>query len=93
MWPFKRKRQESRENVFLIDEEDYKQHIKEHLLLELLCEHMEENRYGDWTISRMWMEAIKDGMEESFDGSWEQALATYTTTDLGKKYSIYVKQK
>lgn len=93
MWLFKRKQQDPRENVFLIDEETYKQHVKEHLLLELMCEHMEENRYGDWTISRMWMEAIKKAVEESFEGSWEQALAAYTTTDLGKKYSIYVKQK
>ena len=93
MWPFKRKQQEHRENIFLINEEAYKQHIKEHLLLELMCEHMEENRYGDWIIPRMWIEAIKKGVEESFEGSWEQTLDAYTTTNLGKKYSIYIKQK
>jgi hypothetical protein len=92
MWPFKRNK-EPRESVFLIDEETYKQHIKEHLLLELMCEHMEENRYGDWTITRPWMEAIKQGVGESFEDSWQQALASYSLSDLGSKYSIYVKQK
>lgn len=58
-----------------------------------MCEHMEENRYGDWIIPRMWIEAIKKGVEESFEGSWEQTLDAYTTTNLGKKYSIYIKQK
>lgn len=92
MWPFKRNKG-PRESVFLIDEETYKQHIKEHLLLELMCEHMEENRYGDWTITRPWMEAIKKVVRESFEDSWQQALASYSLSDLGSKYSIYVKQK
>ena len=92
MWPFKRNKG-LRESVFLIDEETYKQHIKEHLLLELMCEHMEENRYGDWTITRPWMEAIKKVVRESFEDSWQQALASYSLSDLGSKYSIYIKQK
>ena len=84
---------DSKEKAFLITEEAQKQNMKEHIILELLCKHMEENRYGDWTISRRWMEAIQKGVEESFDDSWEQTLANLTTVDFDKKYSIYVTQK
>ena len=84
---------DSKEKAFLITEEAQKQHIKEHIILELLCEHMEENRYGDWTISRRWMEAIQKGVAESFDDSWEQTLANFKTVDFDKQYSIYVTQK
>ena len=93
MWPFKKSQPVEREKAFLITEEAQKQHITEHIILELLCEHMEENRYGDWTISRRWMEAIQKGVEESFDDSWEQTLANLTTVDFDKQYSIYVTQK
>ena len=84
---------DSKEKAFLITEEAQKQNMKEHIILELLCKHMEENRYGDWTISRRWMEAIQKGVEESFDDSWEQTLANFKTVDFDKQYSIYVTQK
>ena len=93
MWPFKKSKPVEKEKAFLITEEAQKQNMKEHIILELLCKHMEENRYGDWTISRRWMEAIQKGVEESFDDSWEQTLANLTTVDFDKQYSIYVTQK
>ena len=84
---------DSKEKAFLITEEAQKQNMKEHIILELLCKHMEENRYGDWTISRRWMEAIQKGVEESFDNSWEQTLANLKTIDFDKQHSIYITQK
>ena len=93
MWPFKKSKPAEKEKAFLITEEAQKQNMKEHIILELLCYHRQENSIGDWTKSRIWMEAIQKGVEESFDDSWEQTLANLTTVDFDKQYSIYVTQK
>ena len=93
MWPFKRKESQPRETIFLISEEAQKQHIKEHMLFQLLNEHMEENRYGELVLPRIWVEAIPKAMEEGFDKAWDQALASYTTANLGTKYQVYVVPK
>ena len=59
--------------------------------MELMCEHMEENRYGDWTITRPWMEAIKKVVGESFEDSY-QTLGQSILFTLSKNNQTYSKR-
>lgn len=92
MWPFKKSPPVEREPVFLITEEAQKQHIKEHMLLELLCDHLEYHN-GQWILPGIWMEGIQKAMEEGYDRVWAETMATYKTENLGTKYKLYVPNK
>ena len=92
MWPFKKSRPAEKEKAFLITQEAQKQHIKEHMLLELISEHLEYHN-GQWVIPGIWMDGIQKAMEEGYDKVWAEAMATYTTTNFGTKYEIYVASK
>lgn len=85
MWPFKKRK---REPSFLISEEAYKQHIKEHLLIELLGEHLEYHN-GQWILPGTWGDAIHKGLS-NFDDIWQDTLKNYQTANLGIHHTIYI---